>query len=352
MSDTVTETVAAEAGEKRKRSPVAILLMLLVPAIVIGIGVYWYLHSGRYVSTDNAYVQQHIVEVGPDVGGRIVEVLVEENEVVEEGQILFRIDPDPYRIAVEQADAAIAEARLSLEQAETAVGTSGVDISTARANVEYARRNLARERELMERGFNTRARVESFENQLNEAQARLNAAIASQRDAQAAVGSAASRSRGSYPAIVSARARRDEAALNLQRTVVRAPVSGTISQVDRLQVGQKATPGQAMVSIVAGNETWIEANFKETDLDRMRIGQPARITFDAYPDMALSGRVESIGAGTGSEFSILPPQNATGNWVKVTQRVPVRIRIEGTPRRPMIAGLSANVRVTVEDDEE
>ena len=134
------------------------------------------------------------------------------------------------------------------------------------------------------------------------------------------------------------RARRSEAQLNLRRTVVRAPVSGTISQVDRLQVGQVAAPGNTVVTVVANAETWIEANFKETDLDRMRLGQPARITFDAYPDMALTGRVESIGAGTGSEFSVLPAQNATGNWVKVTQRVPVRIRIEGTPSRPHDSG--------------
>ncbi|NNC72445.1 MAG: HlyD family secretion protein, partial [Sphingomonadaceae bacterium] len=181
-------------------------------------------------------------------------------------------------------------------------------------------------------------------------QARLNAALAAQQDARAAAGR--SSGRRSFPAIASARARRSEALLNLRRTVVRAPVSGTISQVERLQPGQVAAPGSTVVTIVANDETWIEANFKETDLDRMRIGQQARITFDAYPNLALAGRVESIGAGTGSEFSILPSQNATGNWVKVTQRVPVRIRIEGTPSRPMIAGLSANVRVTVEDDED
>ncbi len=342
-----------EDKKRRERSPVRIALMAIVPLLVIGLGLYWYVTSGRYVSTDNAYVQQDIIEVGPEVDGRIVAVLVEENQHVEAGDILFRIDPEPYRIAVQQAEADISDAQLALSQAETAVATSGVDIATARETVEFARRNLARERELMERGFNTRARVEDYENRLSDARARLNAALAARQDAQAAVGGANSRSRqNEYPAVAAARARLEEARLNLERTEVRASVSGTISEVERLQIGNMATAGVPVVSIVADDETWVEANFKETDLDRMRVGQPARITFDAYPDLVVEGRVESIGAGTGAEFSILPPQNATGNWVKVTQRVPVRIAIEGQPARQMITGLSADVRVDVRDDGE
>lgn len=345
--------IATAVKPRRGRKILRTALMLIVPAILIGIGVYWYMTSGRFVATDNAYVQQNIVEISPDVSGRIVEILVAENQQVAAGDILFRIDAEPYRIAVSQAEADISRAQLDLSQAETVAATSGVDISTARANIAYAERNLARERELMDRGFNTRSRVELFENQLSEARARLNAAMASQQNARAAVGRASSnRRQAAFPAIAAARARRAEAQLNLTRTVVRAPIAGTISQVDRLQVGQMAAAGAPMVSIVADDQAWIEANFKETDLDRMAVGQRARITFDAYPGLALAGRVHSIGAGTGSEFSILPAQNATGNWVKVTQRVPVRIAIEGTPARAMIAGLSANVRVDVRNDDE
>ncbi|WP_299327755.1 HlyD family secretion protein [Parasphingopyxis sp.] len=346
----MADTKAEEEKPEKKRSPVRLIAMLIVPALVIGFGVYWYMTSGRYVSTDNAYVQQDIIEISPEVGGRIVAVLVEENQQVEAGDILFRIDPEPYRIAVQQADADIADAQLALSQAQTAISTSGADISTAQANVELARRNLARERELMNRGFNTQARIDRFTAELNDAQARLNTARAAQQDARAAVGN--TRSRGEFPAIAAARAMRDEAQLNLERTVIRAPVSGTISEVERLQIGQMASPGTAVLTIVARDETWIEANFKETDLDRMRIGQTARITFDAYPDLVVQGRVGSIGAGTGAEFSILPAQNATGNWVKVTQRVPVRIEIEGTPARQMITGLSADVRVDIREDGE
>ena len=157
-----------------------------------------------------------------------------------------------------------------------------------------------------------------------------------------ATGSAAP---GVNPAIKAGQAQRDQAMLNLSRTEVRAPVSGIVSQADRLQPGQMMVQGLPGVTIVASNKSWIEANFKETDLAHMRVGQPAEITFDAYPDLKVRGKVSSIGAGTGSEFSVLPAQNANGNWVKVTQRVPVRISITDKPKRAMIAGLSAHVRI-------
>ena len=338
---------------RRKTSWVRIGLMLIVPLIVIGIGTYIYLGSGRFASTDNAYVRQDIVSISPDVGGRIVEIMVGENQPVEAGDILFKIDPEPYRIAVQQADAAIADGRLELTRAETTAQTSGVDIGGAREDVAFAERNLAREQALMDRGFNTRARLESYQHELSEARERLRSAQAAQQRAQSAVGSANSGSRqAAYPAIAAAQARRADAQLDLDRTVIRAPVSGVTSQTSRLQIGQMAVQGLPMLSIVSGDGAWIEANFKETDLDRMRVGQPATIRFDAYPSLRLRGHVASIGAGTGSEFSLLPAQNATGNWVKVTQRVPVRIEFDEAPSRQMIAGLSAEVSVDLRSDAE
>ena len=148
-----------------------------------------------------------------------------------------------------------------------------------------------------------------------------------------------------HPAVLAAGTQKRQALYNLARTEVRAPVSGTISQADRLLSGQLMLTGLPAVTIVVADKSWVEANFKETDLTHMRVGQPARLTFDAYPGMHLDGHVASIGAGTGSEFSVLPAQNANGNWVKVTQRVPVRITIDGPAPRQLIAGLSTNVRV-------
>jgi membrane fusion protein (multidrug efflux system) len=196
----------------------------------------------------------------------------------------------------------------------------------------------------MQDGFTTRARLQAAEHALSDARSRVATALANAIKARAALatGSAAP---GVNPAIKAGEVQREQAMLNLSRTEVRAPVSGVVSQADRLQPGQMMVQGLPGVTIVASSKSWIEANFKETDLAKMRVGQPAEITFDAYPDLKVRGKVSSIGAGTGSEFSVLPAQNANGNWVKVTQRVPVRISITDKPKRAMIAGLSAHVRI-------
>jgi membrane fusion protein (multidrug efflux system) len=172
----------------------------------------------------------------------------------------------------------------------------------------------------------------------------LNNALSDASKARAALATGAEVP-GVNPQVAAAQAQRASAELNLQRTVVRAPISGRASQTERVQVGQMAVQGLPLVSIVASEKSWITANFKETDLNKMCPGQPADIRLDAYPDLKLTGHVTSIGGGTGSQFSILPAQNANGNWVKVTQRVPVRIDMDGTPARTMIAGLSAKITV-------
>ncbi|QJQ33743.1 HlyD family secretion protein [Sphingomonas lacunae] len=318
--------------------------MLSVPLLLALAGGYLWLTSGRSVSTDNAYVAQNKVSVSSEIGGVIVEVAVRENQQVKAGDLLFRIDPEPHRIAIAEANADIASAQANVTTLQLTADTMGADIETARRALTFAQTNLAREQALMARGFNTRARIDAAENAVNEARGRLADAQAAQARAMAqlATGSIAP---GVNPGILSAEVRRDQAMLQLRRTEVRAPTSGVISQAERLHVGQMIVAGLPAVSIVANGQSWVEANFKETDLDRMRVGQRATIEFDAYPNLSLTGHVESIGAGTGSEFSVLPAQNATGNWVKVTQRVPVRIAIDQRSSRPLIAGLSAHVTV-------
>jgi membrane fusion protein (multidrug efflux system) len=271
-------------------------------------------------------------------------VAVHENDVVNAGDLLFRIDPAPYRIAIEQADAAIAAAQVRVSSLQTEYQTTGVDIESAREDVAFYEKEYQRQSALMQAGFTTRARLQAAEHALSDARSRVASAQANATKARAALatGSAAP---GVNPAIKAGQAQREQALLNLARTEVRAPVSGVVSQADRLQLGQMMVQGLPGVTIVASNRSWIEANFKETDLAHMRVGQPAEITFDAYPELKLRGKVSSIGAGTGSEFSVLPAQNANGNWVKVTQRVPVRIAITDKPKRVMIAGLSAHVRI-------
>lgn len=336
-------TTNVQAGPE-KRSWMRLALMLSLPLILVVVGAYLWFTSGQSVSTDNAYVQQNKVSVSAEVSGTIIAVAVRENQRVDAGDLLFRIDPEPYRLALEQANADIAAAEARIATLSITASSMDADIRTAQDAVRFARSNLERETALMNRGFNTRARMDAAEAALSEANGRLADARAASVRAEAQLATGQSRP-GVNPGLLAARARRDQALLHLRQTEVRAPVAGIISQSDRLQVGQSIVTGLPAVSIVVSAASWVEANFKETDLENMRIGQPATITVDAFGDLELDGHVASIGAGTGSEFSVLPAQNATGNWVKVTQRVPVRIAIDERSPRPLIAGLSAEVRV-------
>lgn len=322
--------------------------LIAVPTLITLIIGYFWLTSGRFVSTDNAYIQQDKVSVSADVTGRIVDVAVKENQPVKAGDLLFRIDPEPYRIAVEQANAAMAAAQVNVATLQSSFRGTGADIQAAQDRITAASQDYDRQAALMRQGFTTRARLEQAEHGVEQARAALANARASADEARAklATGSAVP---GESPAIAAARVQREKALLDLSRTRVFAPISGTVSQADRLQVGQMLLTGLPGVSIVSSKGSWVEANFKETDLDKMRIGQPAMVSIDAYGGLKLKGHVQSIGALTGSEQSVLPAQNATGNWVKVTQRVPVRIAIDEASPRALIAGLSARVSVDVRD---
>jgi membrane fusion protein (multidrug efflux system) len=329
-----------------KKNRIRLILMLSVPLILLAIGAYFYLTSGRYVSTDNAYVQQDKVSVPAEVTGRIVEVGVKENQPVKAGQLLFRIDPAPFRIALEQAEANLAAARVSVTKLQAENAGTGIDIQAGRDNLAIAQRDLARQDELLARGFTTRVNHDAALHSVQEAKQRLANAISS---AQVTAAQLRQGPADAQPAIEAALAARDKALLDLKRTEVRAPVDGYVSQTDRLQLGNMAVQGLGMVTVVRGGDTWVEANYKETDLRNMAPGQPAEVKLDAYPSAKIRGHVASIGRGTGSEFSVLPAQNATGNWVKVTQRVPVRIAIDNNPGRPLLAGLSAKVIVDTQE---
>ena len=199
---------------------------------------------------------------------------------------------------------------------------------------------------MLRQGFTTRSRYDEAWHEVQEARERLANARAEAANAQSALSGGGP---SSQPALQAARVAREQALLNLRRTEIRAPADGFVSQTDRLQVGAAVVLGVPVVTLVRSATTYVEANYKETDLANMYVGQPAEIELDAYPGLRITGHVASIGAGTGSQFSVIPAQNASGNWVKVTQRVPVRIAIDGAPGRPMIAGLSAEVSVDTRD---
>jgi len=339
----VAEPAAPVDSPKPRRLGRMAPMIALPLVLLIAGGLYWLSLQGE-VSTDNAYVQQDKVSISAEVGGRIVEVAVKDGQNVEAGQLLFRIDPEPYRLQIQQADAAIALAQANVVALENSSDLSGADIAAAREDIGFNQAALNRQQALWKRGFTTKADLEAAQHSVAEARERLRAAEARQVAAQAKLATG-SQVPGENPQVAAGKAQRAVAELALHRTEVRAPMAGRVAQADRLQAGQQIVQGLPVVTLVSTGSTYVEANFKETDLADMAVGQPAEVRFDAYPDLVLKGRVASIGAGTGSEFSVLPAQNATGNWVKVTQRVPVRIAIEGKPPRQMIAGLSTEVTV-------
>lgn len=319
------------------------LLMFGLPLTLVAGGGGWWLLGGGSVSTDNAYVQMDKVSVAAEVGGRIIEVAVRDGQQVSRGQLLFRIDGEPYALSVAQATAAIDAAEVEVGNLAASANSSNVDIAAAREEVKFAQVNFDRQAALMEKGFTTRAAYDAARHALAQARERVRQAEAAAVEARARL--AAGPSSGINPQVQAARVQRSQAEVNLARTTVRAPRAGRVAQADRLQVGQTMVAGLPALTIVDTAHPWVEANFKETDLADMCVGQPAEMRFDAYPGLVVRGHVQTIGAGTGSEFSVLPAQNATGNWVKVTQRVPVRIAFDEVPRRAMIAGLSTEVKV-------
>lgn len=340
-----SEMVAAEERPAR-RDWIRPLLMLSLPTVLLAAGLFFWLRNGQTVATDNAQVMAHVVNVAPEIGGRIMAVYVTENQKVEKGDLLYRIDPEPFRIALMQAEAALGTARLQISEMQSGYSSKVADIGAKVSDLELANENFQRQKELLARGFTTRARYDEARAQLAAAESQREVAAADAETARAMLGRSGN---GGHPQVEAAQAAVAKARLDLARTEIRAPIDGVVSQTDRLAPGTTAIQMVGNISIVGGGQPWIEANFKETQLPRIRPGQRAEVEIDAVPGRTFKAHVTGIGAGTGSEFSILPAQNATGNWVKVTQRVPVRLSFDEMPDRRIVSGWSAHVKVRVKD---
>jgi membrane fusion protein (multidrug efflux system) len=338
------QEAARPARKKRRGGRYA--LMLAVPLLLVAGGAYVWATGGRFQETDNANLRQARITVAADTAGRIVEVDVADSAQVKAGDILFVVDPEPYRIALAQADAALEGARLNVGQLRAAHSQAVAQQHNAENNVTYLQSEFDRQQALEKRGVSTRSSLDQAGRALSQAQDQLQAARETVAGALAALGGDAEIETDQHPTVLAALAARDKAAYLLAQTTVRAPVDGIVAQASSFKQGQYVSAGSPLFSLVETGDSWVEANFKETQLTNMRVGQTAEVTLDTFPDRPLTATIESIGAGTGAEFSVLPAQNATGNWVKVTQRIPVRLKVDDADAQALLrTGMSAVVSV-------
>ena len=341
-------SLAPSAPRRRGRLGRALLrfvLLVVVPLAALGGGLAYWLAGGGTATTDNAYVKADKIPVSAEIGGTVRAVLVRENETVPAGAPLFRLDDAPLRVAVARAEARVAQARTDVAALRAGYRAKQAEIALARTRADFARRDEARQADLAARNFISASRLDEAR-QTTELAAQQTIAVERElaRIAET-LGGGPEVPADRHPLVLAAQAELMQARLDLSRIEVRAPVAGTVSRPPK--PGQFVAAGATALALVADGGLWVEANFTETELGAIRGGQAATIRVDTYPDLAWRGVVDSLSPATGAEFALIPPQNASGNWIKVTQRVPVRIRIDppdGAP--PLRAGLSA--RVTVE----
>ena len=334
--------VPARTLRERLRLP----LMLIVPLAVVGVALYFYFSGGRYQSTDDAYVEAAQMVISSNISGRVSEIDVRDNELVKKGAVLFRIDDAPFRIAVEEAQARLGSARLEVEALQATYRQRQAELTGTEDTLAYQQREYDRQNGLLASGISSQVQVNQLRHALDSARQARNSAREELAAVAANLGGDANISIASHPSVLQARAVLDRAQLNLSYTVIRAPEDGIVAKVEQLQVGNYINASSALFALISTQDVWIEANFKESQLTYMRAGQAATVRIDSYPGELFHARITSLSPGTGAAFSMLPPENATGNWVKVVQRLPVRLAVIDAPHSLALrAGLSADVSV-------
>jgi membrane fusion protein, multidrug efflux system len=324
------------------------ILLVAVPTLVLVAALTFWLQGGRYASTENAFVKADIGQIASEVPGRIVEVNIRDHAVVGAGDVLVRLDPAPYRLALAKAEAEVDSARSAVEQLKASLRESRAEAKEAQSRLLFLEAQSKRQSELARRGVSPTTRLEQADS--DELQARDRLGMLHERIArvEAALGGDPNRPTDHYAVVREKQALRDRAALDLAFTEIKAPQSGVVVNV-KLQLGEQVRAQVALFSLVAARRPWVEANFKETDLTHVAVGQKATVVLDIYPDIVWEAEVQSISPATGAEFAILPPQNASGNWVKVVQRLPVRLRLLERPGEPPLrAGMTAAVSIDTE----
>jgi len=322
------------------------ILLLAGPILMVAAGLYFYLAGGRYISTDNSYVRADKLNVATDVSGIVAEIPVTENQHVEKGQVLFRLDDEPFRTSLAGAEAQLGVVRSEIATLQANYRQSLAQIEQAKTDIAFYQTSYERQQDLNRRGVSSQAALDQAKRDVDAARERVTVAERQAEAALAQLGGKADDEPQNYPRYKEIQADVDKAKRDLARATVRAPMPGIVTNVNALQVGQYLQAAQAGFSLVASNHVWVEANPKETDLTYMKPGDPATVTIDTYPEREWSAKVVSMSPATGAEFSVLPAQNASGNWVKVVQRVAIRLELEvPADAPPLRSGMSANVSV-------
>lgn len=338
----------AKVLRNRRRNILRRSLLALGPIVAVAAGLYVYATTGRYVSTQNAYVRGGQVAVTSNVSGQIVAVHVRVNESVDEGRLLFVIDPEPFEIALREAEAVLAEARLQIEAKRAELSRKRAELKSAEEDAAYQKTEFDRHARLVETNTVSRSRYDEVRHNYTEARSRL---ITIQQDiAQsiAELGGDANIDTEAHPKVMKAISARDRAALDLRNTQVRAMTGGIVARIG-LQPGEYVQAGAPIFAMMAAGSLWVEANLKETELTHIKQGQSATLVVDTFPEVEFRAKVSGISPAAGSEYSVLPAQNATGNWVKITQRVPVRLEIVPADNHPPLrAGMSVEVSIDTE----
>ena len=330
------------------RLALRVVLLVVVPAVAILVGVYIYAESGRYVTTENAYIKSNVVAISSDVSGRVEWVGVDDNSLVRKGQILFRLDQQPFRIALERAEAELDLVRTQVEQVRADYHEAVARVATEVERVKFLDRQLARQQTLKERKLASEQAYDVAAHDFSLAKRQVRVLRQRVRGVLQSLGGNPDIRAEEHPRFLRARTERDQAAIALADTSIEAPVDGVVSNM-KLQAGEYVEEGHAVFSIIENRKVWVEANLKETQLTHILEGQSASIAIDAYPGVEWPATVDAIAPATGAEFSVLPPQNATGNWVKVVQRIPVLLDVEQSPKgHPLRAGMTVTVAIDTE----
>jgi membrane fusion protein (multidrug efflux system) len=328
------------AGLRRYRR---VLLLVVLPLVALIAGLTFYLNGGRYVTTDDAYVGAQKVLVTPDVPGKIISVAVKEGQPVSAGDTLFQIDPVPFQLALAQARAKLDDAKVSHDNLVANVSLYGQTIELVTAGIALKQRDVDRKSSLVKSNVGSQLDLDNSATALVTAQAQMQLVKQQRSTALNQLLGNPELPLEQFPAYMQAKAALDDAQRNLDLATVRAGIDGVATQVDQIQLGRFVAAGTPVFSIIDVAKPWVDANPKESDFTHVAVGQPVTVDVDAFPDHVFKGTVGSLSPGTGAQFAILPPQNATGNFVKVVQRVPVRIYFDGNDKyvKKLKAGMSA-----------